>query len=355
MACNSEETLQNQNTNVLNPRKQTANSLTSSPSNVKAAFSSPLDRQINDYLDQEDNEEFPEVMTGSYGEISFDQELTCDTTKIVAGLDHDTSVSDTGKEDFVTKDQHVSKSNFAETRSRPTSLILESTQLPVLHMENADVYENKHTGDEDQEYDRVNRSQQTSEALILSFEDSPSISSEEFVSSCGHRRTGSDTSGLSELQGMLTFDGDMVSFVADDLQEKIRLSSPNSRRGSRSSTPSLYRQALTPQVPLLDPGALADLEIQAQKVASCLDNMLENLSGTLHSISSLTVDCMENYEKAVCKTCDAVDSNTKAMYQLMAKCEELSNSMKPVYKMSEEIKEIKRVIDCFENIIERKS
>lgn len=35
---------------------------------------------------------------------------------------------------------------------------------------------------------------------------------------------------LSELDGVVTRDGDMVSFVADDLAEKIRLSSPSSRK-----------------------------------------------------------------------------------------------------------------------------
>lgn len=51
----------------------------------------------------------------------------------------------------------------------------------------------------------------------------------------------------------------------------------------------------------------------------------------------MTVGCLETYRDAVCKTCDAVDHNIKSMYQLMAKCEELSKSMSPIYKLAEQM------------------
>ncbi|KAG1670095.1 BLOC-1-related complex subunit 6 [Nymphon striatum] len=188
---------------------------------------------------------------------------------------------------------------------------------------------------------------------------------------------------LSELQGIVMRDGEMVSFVAEDLAEKIRLSSPASRKsetptsvpGSRSSTPSLYRQTLNPQIPIIDPAIINDLESHAYKVASTVDTMLENLTGTLHSMSSLTVDCMDIYKDSVCKTCDVVDSNIKSMYQLMAKCEELNKSMSSVYILAHQTyplcvcdflplkfendidnvmrcKEIKRILELFESLVE---
>lgn len=55
--------------------------------------------------------------------------------------------------------------------------------------------------------------------------------------------------------------------------------------GSRSSTPSLYRQALQTNVHIVDPNILTDLETHAKKVATSVDRMLENLSGTLQSVS----------------------------------------------------------------------
>ncbi|XP_076177189.1 BLOC-1 related complex subunit 6 isoform X2 [Ptiloglossa arizonensis] len=162
--------------------------------------------------------------------------------------------------------------------------------------------------------------------------------------------------GYLQLEGTVMQDGDMVLFVAEDLENKIKLSSPVTKKGetpsfpgSRSSTPCLYRQALTPQLPLLDHNVLNELEMEARKVATSVDALTENLAAILHSASALTVGCLETYRDAVCKTCDAVDHNIKSMYQLMAKCEELSKSMGPIYKLAEQIKEMKRMLDLFEN------
>ncbi|XP_066939216.1 uncharacterized protein DDB_G0284127 [Macrobrachium rosenbergii] len=154
--------------------------------------------------------------------------------------------------------------------------------------------------------------------------------------------------------GVVTRHGDIISYVADDLHAKIKLASPVSKTsfpGSRSSTPSLLRTALAPQVPPIDPTIINDIEAHARHIATSVDTLIENLTGTLLSISSLTVDCVETYRDAVCKTCDAVDANIKSMYQLMAKTEELSKSMKPIYKLQEQIKEVRRLLDMFENTI----
>ncbi|ROT79056.1 uncharacterized protein BORCS6 isoform X1 [Penaeus vannamei] len=172
------------------------------------------------------------------------------------------------------------------------------------------------------------------------------------VGRCSPERAESALQGA----GMVTRQGDIISFVADDLHNKIKLSSPVSKTvasfpGSRSSTPSLLRAALAPQVPAIDPTVINDIEAHARHIATSVDTLIENLTGTLHSISALTVDCVETYRDAVCKTCDAVDANIKSMYQLMAKTEELSKSMKPIYKLQEQIKEVRRLLDMFESAI----
>lgn len=161
---------------------------------------------------------------------------------------------------------------------------------------------------------------------------------------------------LDELEGTVTREGDLVAFVAEDLEAKIKLSSPKvdvpPYGGSRSSTPCLYRQALSaPALSPIDPNILNDLESEARRIATSVDTLTESLAGILRSISALTVDCVEIYRDAVCKTCDAVDSNIKAMYQLMAKCEELSKTMKPIYKLAEDIKEVKRLLDTLESAV----
>lgn len=50
----------------------------------------------------------------------------------------------------------------------------------------------------------------------------------------------------------------------------------------------------------------------------------------------------------MCKTCDEVDGNIKSMYQLMAKVEELNKGMGPAYRMGDQLKEIKRLLDVYE-------
>ncbi|XP_077261434.1 BLOC-1 related complex subunit 6 isoform X3 [Temnothorax americanus] len=162
--------------------------------------------------------------------------------------------------------------------------------------------------------------------------------------------------GYLQLEGRVMQDGDMVLFVTEDLENKIKLSSPVTKKGetpsfpgSRSSTPCLYRQALTPQLPSLDHNVLNELEMEARKVATSVDALTENLAAILQNASALTVGCLETYRDAVCKTCDAVDHNIKSMYQLMAKCEELSKSMGPIYKLAEQIKEMKRMLELFES------
>ncbi|XP_063440251.1 dentin sialophosphoprotein-like [Mytilus trossulus] len=178
-------------------------------------------------------------------------------------------------------------------------------------------------------------------------------------------------------QGTVTRKGDMIEFVADDLQEMIKRSSPltqtassatSSRRSSLRSyssvssstssaigtasgvsrSPSSLFQQSPDDIPPIDPQAIHDLEMHALKVADNLDLLMGNLKTNLHKMSAITVGCLSAYKTSVDTTCDSVDGSIKSMYALMAKCEELSNSMKPVNKLAEQIKEIKRLLDRFE-------
>ena len=103
-----------------------------------------------------------------------------------------------------------------------------------------------------------------------------------------------------------------------------------------------------PKTPKLDPKAVDDIERHARYLAACVDSMVENLSGVLHSASALTVNTLETYRDGVCKTCDEVDSNIKSMYQLMAKVEELNKSMTPAYRLGDQVKELKQLLDLYE-------
>ncbi|XP_012550682.1 BLOC-1-related complex subunit 6 isoform X1 [Bombyx mori] len=164
-----------------------------------------------------------------------------------------------------------------------------------------------------------------------------------------------------DMDGHVRYEGEMTHYVADDLEFKIKLSSPVAKKGetpvfgsssaSRSSTPSgkLYRQILAPQIGQIDITVLHDLEHEAQKIAQSVDNLIENLSSILHSNSSLTAENMDVYKDAVGKTCDAMDNNIKSMYTILAKGEEVSQAMIPVQAQATRIAEIKRLLQLFEN------
>lgn len=171
-------------------------------------------------------------------------------------------------------------------------------------------------------------------------------------------------------------DSGLIEFIADDLQEKIRMSSPmsktessevSSRRSSVLSLTSVDSMASSsmatsmtsgmsrsyPQspdcIPPIDPMAIHEIENQARLVADSLDHMMGNLRNNLHQMSAISVGCEEAYKTSVDVTCDSVDASIKSMYALMAKCEELSVAMQPVYKLADQIREIKRLLDRFES------
>jgi len=102
---------------------------------------------------------------------------------------------------------------------------------------------------------------------------------------------------------------------------------------------------------VLDPRLINDIEREARRLATELDCLVETLSCEVQSISGLTVEHVQTYRDGVCKTCEQVDTNIRAMYQLMAKWEELNKNMAPAYKVSSQIKDIKRLLDLFEGAL----
>ncbi|ESO87105.1 hypothetical protein LOTGIDRAFT_86499, partial [Lottia gigantea] len=150
-------------------------------------------------------------------------------------------------------------------------------------------------------------------------------------------------------QGTILRKGELIEFVADDLQEKIRRSSPMSKTGSSNSRPSSLFQQSPDDIPPIDPSAILELENQARYIADNIDLLLGNLKTSLHKMSARGVACLSAYKDSVDYTCDSVDTSIKSMYALMAKCEELNKTVEPVYQLANQIKEIKRLLDLFES------
>ncbi|KAH8303807.1 hypothetical protein KR018_008183 [Drosophila ironensis] len=157
--------------------------------------------------------------------------------------------------------------------------------------------------------------------------------------------------------------GGMRHFVAHDLEAKLR-DSGHTDCSSEHTTPStsmgpagavggsglLTRRFLQARsVPEVDGSVLSDIELEAQYLASSVDNLMENLGNLLHSISSITADNVEVHRNAVNKLTDTLDANIKCQYQLLAKAEEITKSMKPTEQLGQRIREIKRLVDMLDS------
>ncbi|GAB0086939.1 BLOC-1-related complex subunit 6 [Sergentomyia squamirostris] len=162
------------------------------------------------------------------------------------------------------------------------------------------------------------------------------------------------------LEGTVSMDGNMTHFITENLEHKIKLSSPigknrDSPGDSRDSTPSTsgfhQRPGSFYLPPEIDSNVLNDVELEAQYLAASVDNLTENLCNLLHSISSITADNVEVYKNSVSKLTDCMDSNIKNMYTIMAKTEEISNAIKPTKQLMNRIREIKRLVDMLENTL----
>lgn len=104
------------------------------------------------------------------------------------------------------------------------------------------------------------------------------------------------------------------------------------------------------EIPPVDPEVLVDLEARANDIAGNLDHMLATLANSLKAMSHVSSDCLGAYSWCVDHVSETVDVNIKSMYTLIARCEELNASLKPVQTMAEQVKEIKKTLDMFEAI-----
>ncbi|KAH8302271.1 hypothetical protein KR044_004778 [Drosophila immigrans] len=156
-----------------------------------------------------------------------------------------------------------------------------------------------------------------------------------------------------EGEGATSSTGAMHHFVAHNLESKLRAATEHSLNSEHTtpstSTAPISRFLQSRHVPEVDGNVLSDIELEAQYLATSVDNLVENLGNLLHSISSITADNVEVHKNAVKKLTDALDANIKCQYQLLAKTEEISKSMKPTEQLSQRIREIKRLVDMLDS------
>ncbi|ODN03534.1 hypothetical protein Ocin01_03142 [Orchesella cincta] len=117
--------------------------------------------------------------------------------------------------------------------------------------------------------------------------------------------------GDLSLEGVVAQEGQQVTYVAQDFAEKIKLSSPVKDVDSVDF----------PHDPSDLNSVINELEVEAKKLATSLDSVTENLSGILHSLSSMTLDCVFTASDGVTQLCDTADASIKVIrYHIATKC-----------------------------------
>lgn len=88
----------------------------------------------------------------------------------------------------------------------------------------------------------------------------------------------------------------MTHFVADNLEYKIKIASPVSKKEMQefgevgqlpveSVAAVVHQRQFLTSMPQIDANVLNDIEIEAQYLAANVDNITENLCNLLHSVS----------------------------------------------------------------------
>lgn len=81
---------------------------------------------------------------------------------------------------------------------------------------------------------------------------------------------------------------------------------------------------------------------------------MKNINDFVQHVSKLTSDSVHSYHEYLCTACDSIDANIKRMYQIMAKCEELSIQMEPIKQLQTDIEKVNKLLDLLDKELDAK-
>eukprot|EP01117_Protostelium_nocturnum_P009920 TRINITY_DN3535_c0_g1_i1.p1 TRINITY_DN3535_c0_g1~~TRINITY_DN3535_c0_g1_i1.p1 ORF type:complete len:153 (-),score=41.30 TRINITY_DN3535_c0_g1_i1:11-421(-) len=100
---------------------------------------------------------------------------------------------------------------------------------------------------------------------------------------------------------------------------------------------------------LLSADFLKSIENDARHCSENLISMMSNLQTSLHAISELTIEHMELYQNAINVQSGTIQKSMIDCSNLMSKCRDLAESLKPVDSMAVQVKEIKKNLELLES------
>nr|CAB3226076.1 uncharacterized protein C17orf59 homolog [Phallusia mammillata] len=144
--------------------------------------------------------------------------------------------------------------------------------------------------------------------------------------------------------GMLSVEGENVSFVAEDFIEKIRIGNSNEMPNITHSP----KNNSNVQLPVVDANVLDDLEKKSENLTNSVDAVLQEITKRLSKISAISVGNVQTCTDAVNDMSKQVEDAVHSMYSLIAHCEEMDKAMKPVTEIAAKIEKIKDVLSALE-------
>ncbi|KAK2527738.1 Borcs6 [Columba livia] len=85
-------------------------------------------------------------------------------------------------------------------------------------------------------------------------------------------------------------------------------------------------------------------------VAAQVDELLRNVHCGLQALTALSVGCIQTYRDGVESLGEAADLSIRAMYALVARCEELDRAMQPVPALAKRIRDMKGTLERLEGL-----
>ncbi|NXJ78905.1 BORC6 protein, partial [Trogon melanurus] len=153
-----------------------------------------------------------------------------------------------------------------------------------------------------------------------------------------------------ELEGTVLREGRLTQFVANNLERRIRLSGAPRGEPAAAAAAAAGCGGGGGSIPAIDPGALQDVVALAGQVAAQVDELLRNVHCGLQALTALSVGCIQTYRDGVESLGEAADLSIRAMYALVARCEELDRAMQPVPALAKRIRDMKGTLERLEGL-----
>ena len=136
------------------------------------------------------------------------------------------------------------------------------------------------------------------------------------------------------------------------MNHRLRSGSPTSYVSSSSEDDfniGHRQQELRSRISPVDPSVLREIEEQAKIASKSIAKMMTFLTKELGKGTSTTLEIVSVYDGTINNVHSEVEQNIKAMYGLIAKCEELDRKMKPLNELADQVKIIRETLDQLEN------